>query len=135
MNGDYAGSAHDFRLMGFSWRDLVTAEDLRQAALTLERAFEPMGRKALVQALTVMRLRCMPINEPAETTKMRMEIYIRDLLLHPADIVLRAIEDHGQRSKFFPSWCDLYETIEELSRFRVELRKAISRELAKFGDK
>ena len=106
----------NFHVIGYILENKLDPKEIHEAINALEATMSPPDRRMLVELIT----------EVFTLTKMRgsnqieldfaVRAYAARLADYPADTVFAVLKDWPNRSKWWPSWCEIKEQLDKTDR-------------------
>lgn len=104
--------------------------DISLAQRAVTEMLKPATDSQLRAALATLSVRVSRSPGSADAADLQIAVYVRSLKAYPFDIALAALEHWPERdakeAKFWPSWAELQEQLDEAFAFRRALLPALS---------
>jgi hypothetical protein len=91
----------------------------------MEIALMPMPPRECIELLTELKATTVQRAEQAHDIRGQMAIYAKKLSAYPADIVRKVLTTQAERSRWWPTWFELLERINDIGQDRALLKKAM----------
>lgn len=108
---------------------LAENADGAKALAAIEASLTPADEKRLTGWLAEMSVQCAFRQQTDFTSELTLRVYARNLSEYPADVVRRVLRDWPSESKWWPTWHELRERLEALSKPRRMMKTLLSRAL------
>jgi hypothetical protein len=95
------------------------------ARAAMEIALMPMPPRECIELLTELKATTVQRAEQAHDIRGQMAIYAKKLSAYPADIVRKVLTTQAERSRWWPTWFELLERINDIGQDRALLKKAM----------
>lgn len=113
-----------FYVKSFKLPDSITYEQASQALKMVSLAMEPLPAKEMARELSALRSAC-ATRSNAEDIAWASSVYAERLADWPADAVMYALRRWPEKSKWWPTWKDLQDLLEEACADRKVLLRAL----------
>lgn len=92
---------------------LQDGADVAGAISTVRASMTPADPDTTLKWLAELSVKCAIKDQTEFSGKLTLGVYAKELAAYPADIVRDALREWAQDSKWWPTWHDLYERLEE----------------------
>lgn len=119
----------DIQLQGYKIR-CDDKDKCIQAIKKIKQSLTPLPAEEIAQRLTVLAaLVVKPTGESSSDHKIRIKAITSQLVSFPADIVIRAIDNVGKATTFWPAYAEFHKHIEYKLKTRYKLLEAFEKQL------
>jgi hypothetical protein len=117
----------DYEVTKYIMTQEVPERDYQKAVALLEASLEPLPPDLIKLELTRMKVKTAARNMTTEEITLQFTIYMDELRLFPADVVVHVLQNWPDRSKWWPTWYDLNDELRFWSAKRELMLEALLR--------
>jgi hypothetical protein len=116
---------YETRFAGYTIRAGAEPDDLRAALVTVEASLRPCSGQVVQSELVRVKLKTAGRGLSEQELAMQLVIYAEDLIAYPEDAVVGVLRDWADNNKWWPTWFELKELLDERCERRAALKKAL----------
>lgn len=118
-----------YEVIGYDIVGTPDPEEVLELLNHVKEMCQPLERRTTIMLLSKLHLMTKQKSQDQADIKLQIAAYAEQLDGFPGDAVQEALEKWPVRSKWWPSFRELYEEIHYLAKARIHLKEKLERQL------